>query len=372
MRVSKHIVPAMPASVGDDLFEYYWNAAPNTNSGGLMNCSRLLTSVAVVATFGVVVTPAFAGQRGGGQARGSSVSRGGSGGGGPRSGSAAPRPSPSRSYGAPASRPSPSRGAYSLPSQGVYPSQSRGAYSFQSRGYSGPRADGYSRIPPRGYRSSGVYVAPRRFYRPYYSFRPRFSLGFGLWVGYPIAYSYPYYYGYPYSGGYWYYSGGVPYYSDYSYYGADPYYGVSTYPNDRDVYGSYYPAPTSSNPVMKTYGNPVVSPSATYPPANYPTTGAPQPGSSGPDPGLGSITAEPGAPSGGVSFEISPSTADVYIDGKYAGRVSDLGPTTQPLALTPGRHHIEIRAAGYQTQAFDADITAGQVLPYQGTMLRER
>jgi hypothetical protein len=331
-----------------------------------MNCSRLLTLGAVLATFGLGVTPAFAGQRGGGQARGSGVSRGGSGGGRPQGGSAAPRPSPSRSYGAPASRPSPSRGAYSAPSQGVYPSQSRGAYSFQSRGYSGLRGDGYARLPTRGYGSGGVYVAPRRFYRPYYSFRPRFSLGFGLWVGYPIAYSYPYYYGYPYYdyGGYWYYSGGVPYYRDYSYYGADPYYGVSTYPNDRDAYGSYYSAPS--------YGNPVVSPSATYPPANYPTTGAPQSGSYGPDPGLGSITAQPGTSSGGVSFEISPSTAEVYIDGKYAGRVSDLGPTTQPLALTPGRHHIEIRATGYQTQAFDADITAGQVLPYQGSMLRER
>jgi len=43
-------------------------------------------------------------------------------------------------------------------------------------------------------------------------------------------------------------------------------------------------------------------------------------------------------------------------------------PTSQPLGLTPGRHHIEIRAAGYQTMAFDADVTAGRMIPYQGTL----
>ena len=83
-----------------------------------------------------------------------------------------------------------------------------------------------------------------------------------------------------------------------------------------------------------------------------------------------SITAQPGAASGGVSFDISPSTADVYIDGKFAGHVSDLGPTTQPLGLTPGRHHIEIKASGYQSMIVDADVVAGQVIPYQGQMQR--
>ena len=69
-----------------------------------------------------------------------------------------------------------------------------------------------------------------------------------------------------------------------------------------------------------------------------------------------------------MSFEITPSTAEVYIGGKYVGRVSDLGPTTQPIALTPGKHRVEIRAAGYQTLTFDADVVAGQVVPYRGTM----
>jgi hypothetical protein len=42
-----------------------------------------------------------------------------------------------------------------------------------------------------------------------------------------------------------------------------------------------------------------------------------------------------------------------------------------PLTLTPGRHSIDIRATGYQPIVFDADIVAGQVLPYQGAMRPE-
>jgi hypothetical protein len=72
--------------------------------------------------------------------------------------------------------------------------------------------------------------------------------------------------------------------------------------------------------------------------------------------------------SGGVSFEITPNTAAVYVDGQYVGTVANFAPTAQPLTLTPGRHHLEVRSPGYQTMAFDADVTPGQVTPFQGTM----
>ena len=45
-----------------------------------------------------------------------------------------------------------------------------------------------------------------------------------------------------------------------------------------------------------------------------------------------------------------------------------LTPTTQPLGLAAGRHHIELRASGYRTMAFDVDIVAGQVIPYRGAL----
>jgi PEGA domain len=294
--------------------------------------SRILTSAAVLATLSLAVTPAFAGQHGSGHSRGSSASRGGSSasressrGSAPR-GSSAPRSSsPSRSYSAGAPR-------GDGQSRGVYSGQSRGVYSGQSRGYSGQSRGVYA--GRRGFGSGGVFVAPSHFYRPYYTFRPRFSLGFGLWAGYPIAYPYPYYYGYGY---------GYPYYDSY----VDP---------------GYYPPPA--------YG--YANPSSAYPPANnYPQQDQRLSGQSGryeSDAPRGSVTAQPGTASGGISFEISPATAEVDIDGAYVGRVSELGPNTQPLALTPGRHHVEIRADGYQTLSIDADVIADQVVPYQGTM----
>jgi hypothetical protein len=65
---------------------------------------------------------------------------------------------------------------------------------------------------------------------------------------------------------------------------------------------------------------------------------------------------------------MTPVDADVYVDGTLVGRVSDFGPLSQPLSVAPGRHLIEIRREGYQTLSFDADVAAGQVIPYQGAM----
>ena len=74
--------------------------------------------------------------------------------------------------------------------------------------------------------------------------------------------------------------------------------------------------------------------------------------------------------SGGLSFEITPTDAEVVVDGRVVGTVSQFTPTSQPLGLAAGRHRIELRANGYQTISFDTDIIAGQVIPYQGTMQR--
>ena len=73
---------------------------------------------------------------------------------------------------------------------------------------------------------------------------------------------------------------------------------------------------------------------------------------------------------GGVSFEITPADAQVFVDGNYAGTVGEYTQTSQPLGLPAGRHHIEIRANGYHNMSFEVDIIAGQVIPYQGTLQR--
>jgi hypothetical protein len=77
----------------------------------------------------------------------------------------------------------------------------------------------------------------------------------------------------------------------------------------------------------------------------------------------------PGATSdGGLSFEITPQDAAVYIDGGYAGVVGSFGPSAQPLTLVPGLHRVQIQAPGYEPIEFDVTIVAGQVIPYRGTM----
>jgi len=208
-------------------------------------------------------------------------------------------------------RSGPGGGPRVVPRARIYP-------SYRGHIYGGPRVVG-----PRG------YVVVPRFYRPYYSFRPRLSLGFGLWLGYPVPYPY---YGYPY-----------PYPPDpYAYGYAAPTYGTSSqpYPDDRSSNDRPDPDDQSAD-------------------QNY---SAQQPG-----PSVGVQPGNQAAP-GGVSFEITPDTAAVFVDGTYVGTAADFSPTTSPLGLIPGRHHVEIRASGYRTMTFDADVTTGQVLPYKGTL----
>ena len=165
-------------------------------------------------------------------------------------------------------------------------------------------------------------VAPRHFYRPYYAFHPHVSLGFGLWAGYPVGWAYPFYYP-PY-----------PYYPNYP----------------------YYPYPYPSEPVGPGYS---VAPPVDETPDTTP------------DEAVGTAGVEPDQSNlGGMSFEITPSDAQVFVDGNYVGTVGEFTPTTQPLGVPSGRHHVEIRDAGYQTMSFDVDVVAGQVIPYQGQMER--
>ncbi len=71
---------------------------------------------------------------------------------------------------------------------------------------------------------------------------------------------------------------------------------------------------------------------------------------------------------GGLSFEISPYDAAVFVDGEYAGTVDQYPPNAPPLTLTPGPHRIEIQAAGYRPMMWDVTIVPGQVIPWQGAM----
>lgn len=76
---------------------------------------------------------------------------------------------------------------------------------------------------------------------------------------------------------------------------------------------------------------------------------------------------QPSAASAGVSFDITPANASVFVNGMLVGAVGNFSPTS-PLALVPGRHQIEVRAPGHKTLKFDVEAIAGEVIPYRGAL----
>jgi hypothetical protein len=76
---------------------------------------------------------------------------------------------------------------------------------------------------------------------------------------------------------------------------------------------------------------------------------------------------QPGA-SSGVTFQVSPATAEVFVDGAYAGTVQDFWADLEPLMLVTGSHRIELRAPGYNTATLDVTTTPGQVIPFFGEL----
>jgi len=83
----------------------------------------------------------------------------------------------------------------------------------------------------------------------------------------------------------------------------------------------------------------------------------------------GSVAVQPNqANMGGVSFDVTPNTAEIWVDGNYFGTVDQFTPSSQPLGLPTGRNHIELREPGFQVSSFDVDIVAGQVIPFQGQL----
>jgi hypothetical protein len=154
------------------------------------------------------------------------------------------------------------------------------------------------------------------------NFKPRFNLGYGVVVGYPVIYPYAY-----------------PY---------DPF-------SPASGYSPYGTPPAAPN----TYSNVDSLP----PTASIVTSASPSPGT---------VACEASAPCGGISFDITPGSAQVYVDGSFAGVVEDFDGASEPLLLAPGPHYVEIRLAGYRTATFDVTITPGEVTPYQGALERLR
>jgi hypothetical protein len=76
----------------------------------------------------------------------------------------------------------------------------------------------------------------------------------------------------------------------------------------------------------------------------------------------------PYMPYGGVTFDIEPRDAELWIDGEYMGRASDYSYNDPPLTLVAGSHYVELRTRYGRPLAFDITVIPGQVIPYQGTV----
>ena len=178
-----------------------------------------------------------------------------------------------------------------------------------------------------------------------------------------------------------------PYQSPYpsSYNRAQPVYGHRSYSNSSHVKGGYvgYPVYPYAYPYPFIYEPPAIyvpseiyvtpapysafnmapPPATTYSNVETPAAGAPSVA------GL-ACTGDPGSPAacGGLSFDISPLNAQVYVEGVYVGTVDNFSPVRAPFALAPGLHYVEVRFPGYRTATFEVTIGAGEVTPFQGAL----
>jgi hypothetical protein len=77
-----------------------------------------------------------------------------------------------------------------------------------------------------------------------------------------------------------------------------------------------------------------------------------------------------GAPTGGLQIDIQPWSAEVYVDGRRAGRVEQFRGYYQHLELPAGPHTIAIVAGGYEPMIFGVMVTPGRTITYRATLQR--
>jgi hypothetical protein len=283
---------------------------------------RVLALSSAVLALALAAVPAAAQRHpsGGGSSSGSSGgSSGGSGGGGAvHSGggssgggggaTAAPRPSGGSGGGSVYS------GGGSTPSSGGY----RGTAVPRGARPNGGSASGGSAVEraygPYAPGRSGGYGSGYRNYRSSnYIYNPYWLYGYGA-IGMGYLYYDPFWWGYGYPGYYGYY--GDP---DSWYYGPGSVGGYGGYDGGYGYYGD----------------------------GGYRRGNGPQ---------------------GGLKLKVSPSTAEVYVDGYYMGIVDDYDGVFQQLALDAGVHRIEVKANGLVPLSFEVKIEPRDVITYRGEL----
>ena len=76
-----------------------------------------------------------------------------------------------------------------------------------------------------------------------------------------------------------------------------------------------------------------------------------------------------GVVTGGLRLEVTPKTAQVFVDGAYAGVVDDFDGRFHHLDLVSGGHRIEIAAPGFQALTFSTYVKPDRTLDYKASMV---
>jgi hypothetical protein len=73
---------------------------------------------------------------------------------------------------------------------------------------------------------------------------------------------------------------------------------------------------------------------------------------------------------GGLAIQAAPLSAQVFVDGHYAGLAEAFGPGGGAMTLSAGAHRIELRAPDYETLEFEVLIEPNGLVRYRGDMER--
>lgn len=77
---------------------------------------------------------------------------------------------------------------------------------------------------------------------------------------------------------------------------------------------------------------------------------------------------DPPSPMGALRLDVEPKESlQIFVDGAFVGTPADLG---DEFELAPGTRRIELRARGYRTLAFTAEIVDGRSITYRGSLER--
>jgi hypothetical protein len=81
---------------------------------------------------------------------------------------------------------------------------------------------------------------------------------------------------------------------------------------------------------------------------------------------VGAVAA--GAGFGHLRLLVEPPTAEVYVDGFYAGVAQTFETPSLRSRLRPGRHRIELRAPGYWSPLFDIEVLRRGTVVWRGAL----